>query len=213
MVLLLLSCEEKPSEEKNTIPEGIEILDEATFVKVFAEAQIIESHISVLRIYQPYYKDSVNNYYQGLFDKYNTDQEIFYYSMQEYSKDPELMDTILTQAIVYLKELETGLGDVKVPNQTLNSLSRQQIGDIVSETPIKDLMLDADPALAELLRDSLFSYLDSFPNIVTSKGYNMESVRFTFVLNTNNKMMFNQLKTYLQNKDSKPKEDTSGENK
>lgn len=96
--------------------------------------------------------------------------------------------------------METELGDVKVTNQSLNALSRQQIGDIVYETPIKELMIAGDPIIAEYLRDTLFHYLDSFPNLVTDKGYDMESVRFTFVLNTSNKVMFNQLKDYLKNK-------------
>ncbi|CAG5079659.1 hypothetical protein CRYO30217_01003 [Parvicella tangerina] len=199
----VLSCQEETTAEVSSVPEDVELIDEPTFVKVFAEAQVIESHISVLRIYQPYFKDSVNHYYKALFEKYETTGEAFYYSMQEYAKNPGLMDSLITQAIVYLKEKEVALGDVKIPNHSLNSLSRQQIGDIVFETPIKNLMLDADPVLAELLRDSLFHYLDSFPEIVTDKGYDMESVRFTFVLNTNNKMMFNQLKTYLKNKDDK----------
>ena len=165
-----------------------------------AEAQIIESHISVLRIYQPYYKDSVNNYYKGLFNKYNTTTESYYYSMQEYSKDPVLMNQMLSQAIDLLSKMEEELGDVKVTNQSLNALSRQQIGDIVFETPISDIMIESEPVLAEYLMDTLFHYLDSFPEVVTDKGYAMESARFSFVLNTSSTMMFNQLQTYLKSK-------------
>ncbi len=200
----LCSCEESSKqEEEDSTPVDVELIDQETFVKVFAEAQIIESHTTVLRIYQPYYKDSADNYYKALFDKYGVSSEQFYYSMQAYSKDPNLMNQLVNEAVILLKTMDQELGDVKIPNHSLNSISRQQLGDIIFETPINNLMLEAEPILAGFLRDSLFTYLDSFPNIVSEKGYNMESVRFTFILNTNNKMMFNQLKTYLQNKQDK----------
>ena len=182
------------------------MIEKETFVKVMAEAQIIESHISVLRIYQPYYKDSVNHYYKALFEKYNTSTESYYYSMQEYSKDPVGMHELLTQSIDLLKDMESGLGDVQVPNKSVNALSRQQIGDIVYETPISDLIINGEAIMAEYFIDSLFHYLDSFPEIVTDKGYSMESARFSFVLNTSNKMMFNQMQTYLTNKANKEEE-------
>lgn len=204
--IFIVSCEEEvDQDQRKTGPNDVELIDQETFVKVLAESQIIESHATVLRIYQPYYKDSIDNYYKAMFEKYGISTESFYYSMREYSKDPYLMDAMLTQAIAQLKEMEADLGDVKMPNQNLNALSRQQIGDIVFETPIKDLMIGADPIISPYLRDTLFHYLDSFPEIVTSKGYSMESTRFTFILNTNNKMMFNQLKEYLKNKDKKMK--------
>lgn len=203
-LLLLFGCEEnQESDITSSIPDGVELIDQETFVKILAESQIIESHTTVLRVYQPYYKDSIDNYYKSLYEKYGITTESFYYTMKEYSKDPYLMDTLLSASIDLLKKMENDLGDVKVPNQSLNALSRQQIGDIVFETPIKDLMINATPMMAEIMRDTLFHYLDSMPEIVTSKGYSMESVRFTFVLNTNNKVMFNQLKDYLKNKEDK----------
>lgn len=203
-LLLLVSCEENQDPETiSSVPEGVELIDQETFVKILAESQIIESHTTVLRVYQPYYKDSIDNYYKSLYEKYGVTNESFYYSMKEYSKDPYLMNNILTASIDLLKDMEKDLGDVSVPNQSLNALSRQQIGDIVFETPIKELMINATPMMADVIRDTLFHYLDSMPEIVTSKGYSMESVRFTFVLNTNNKVMFNQLKDYLKNKEDK----------
>lgn len=203
-LLLLVGCEENQDPDiTSSIPDGVELIDQETFVKILAESQIIESHTTVLRVYQPYYKDSIDNYYKSLYEKYGITTESFYYTMKEYSKDPYLMNTLLSASIDLLKKMENDLGDVNVPNQSLNALSRQQIGDIVFETPIKDLMINATPMMAEIMRDTLFHYLDSMPEIVTSKGYSMESVRFTFVLNTNNKVMFNQLKDYLKNKEDK----------
>lgn len=196
----LTSCDENESEVVKDVPKDVEIIDQETFIKIFAESQIIESHISVLRIYQPYYKDSVDYYYKGLFEKYSITTEDYYYSLKEYSKDPVEMDQILTASIQLLKDMEKELGDVQVPNQSLNSLSRQQIGDIVFETPISDLLIEGEPIIAGYLQDSLFAYLDSLPEIVTSKGYSMESVRFSFVLHTSNKMMYNQLQTFLKGK-------------
>lgn len=187
----------------SSTPDNLELIDQSTFVKVLAESQIIESHTTVLRIYQPYYKDSVDNYYQGLYKKYGITTESFYYSMKEYSKDPHLMDSLLTLSINLLKEMEADLGEVKMPNQNINALSRQQLGDLLIETPIKGLIIEGDPSMAAFLRDTLFHYLDSFPEIVSGSGYNMESTRFTFILNTNSKIMFNQLKEYLINKDAK----------
>ncbi len=131
--------------------------------------------------------------------------EQFYYSLKEYSKDPVEMDQLVTEAINLLKDMEKELGDVQVPNQSLNSLSRQQIGDIVFETPISDQVIEGDPVLAGYLQDSLFIYLDSFPDLVTSQGYSMESVRFSFVMHTSSKMMFNQLQNYLKGKKEKIK--------
>lgn len=202
----LVSCgsqERDATSPTSDIPKDVQIIDREIFPEVLAEAQVIESHGSVLRTMQPYYKDSLMNYYQGMYDKYGITQEDFYYSMKAYSKDPKEMDLIITEAIVFLKNKEAELGDVQPPQQNLSALSRQQIGDIVFETPLKQFMLDAESTMAGFIRDSLFHYLDSFPDIVTSKGYDMESVRFTFILNTNNSMMFNQLKEYLKNKEDK----------
>lgn len=205
LLCVLSSCEEIEETTESATPEHIELIDHETFVKVFAEAQLIESHIAVLRIYQPYYKDSVDHYFNGLFEKYQITTEQFYYSLKEYSKDPVEMDQLVTEAINLLKDMEKELGDVQVPNQSLNSLSRQQIGDIVFETPISDQVIEGDPVLAGYLQDSLFIYLDSFPDLVTSQGYSMESVRFSFVMHTSSKMMFNQLQNYLKGKKEKIK--------
>lgn len=204
ITFFLVGCNESSTDKSNSY-DG-DLIEKEEFIKIFAEAQLIESHISILRVYQPYYKDSVDNYYQGLFDKYNVNSESFYYSLKEYTKDPEEMNEIVVSAIAHLKDEETKLGNVESTKPNLNALSRQQIGDIIYESPFKDMMIDGTPVIASIIRDSLFNYLDSFPDVVTKHGYSIESVRFTFVLNTNNSVMFNQLKEYVKNKVDKEKQ-------
>ncbi|MCB9197920.1 MAG: DUF4296 domain-containing protein [Flavobacteriales bacterium] len=205
-LLSFFSCSNDSNDkdiESKKIPDGIVLIDQHELAEIMAEAQLIESHGTVLRTMQPYYKDSLMNYYEGLYQKYDITEDDFLYSIKEYSKSPKEMDLIINDALAILKQKEIDLGNVELPKQSLNALSRQQIGDIIYETPLKTMMIEADPILAEFIRDSLFHYLDSFPEIVTDKGYEMESVRFTFVLNTSNSMMFNQLKEYLKNKTDK----------
>ena len=196
----LIGCEES-SKAANT-----NVIPEDQFVEILVECQLAEAQVNVLRALQPIYKDSILNYYAGIFEQHQITNEDFYYSLKEYSKDPQHLDSIYSRVILVLKEKEKLLGDIQLEPSTLNAISRQDLGDVLLETPIANMLMNDSNIQTMYIKDTLLRYLDSNKIIIESKGFNRESIEFTFVLNTSSKIMLNQLKDYLKGETNKSKE-------
>jgi hypothetical protein len=190
-LLAFVGCNEQKSDvNPNIIPKE-------KFVKILAECQLAEAQVNVLRILQPYYKDSILNYYAAIFESNDITSEAFYYSLKEYSRDPVQLDSIYAQSIVILQKKASEIGELEENAPTLNAISRQDLGDLIIETPIAKIMAEDSNYVVLYYKDTLMHFLDSNKIIYEAKGYNRESVEFTFVLNTSNRIMFNQLKEYI----------------
>ena len=191
-IVCLSACNNKTDNPKsNLIPED-------KFVEILADCQLAEAQVNVLRALQPVYKDSILNYYAGIFNKHQISSEDFYYSLKEYSKEPQQLDSIYNRVIINLKEKDKLLGDIKLEPSTLNAISRQDLGDVILQTPIANMLINDDEINVIHYKNILLNYLDSNKVIIERKGFNRESIEFTFVLNTSSKIMLTQLKDYLR---------------
>jgi hypothetical protein len=181
------------------------IIPQDKFTEILAECQLAESQTTVTRVLQPIYKDSILNYYAGIFKTYEINSEDFYQSLKHYSKDPVLMDSIYSDVLAILKKKSDELGPIELPTNNLNAIARHQLGDILIQTPIAELVI-GDSMNVFAIRDSLMSYMDENMYLLDSVNVNRESFEFSFVINTSTKIMLNQLRDYLtslKNLDSK----------
>ncbi len=199
---ILTSCQTNESEKaayQNLIPQD-------KFTEILAECQLAESQVSVLRVEQPIFKDSILNYYSGIFNTYNVSSLDFFYSLQEYSKDQRNLDSIYSNVLVILNKKSTELGDVEIPKSNLNAISRQQLGDILFQTPISNFITTDFNKDVSYLKDTLMNYIDSNTILLEDAKVNRDSFEFTFIINTSTSIMYNQLRDYLVGK-SNPQTD------
>lgn len=193
LALLISSCgtdSENDFGNENIIPQDI-------FTEILAECQLAESQLTVTRVLQPLYKDSIHNYYVGIFDAYDVTAKEFNISLKHYTKDPSNMDSIYSNVINILNEKSDILGDVEIPKNDLNAISRTQLGDILYKTPFAERILSDSTFKILKIRDSLMSYIDSNVYLLDSVNVNRASFEFSFIINTSSKIMSIQLKDYM----------------
>lgn len=185
------------SEEEDTSVSSPEIIPQDKFTEILVECQLAESQLTVTRVLQPIYKDSILNYYAGIFDTYDITSEQFALSLKHYNKDPSDMDTIYANMLQIMQKKSDEIGPIEIPKNNLGAISRTQLGDILYQTPFADSILLDSVYNTTHIRESLMVYLDSNYHLIDSAKTNRSSFEFSFVINTSNKIMYNQLKDYL----------------
>lgn len=191
--LFLVGCSEKPEGDS-----GVNnIIPEKEFTEILAECQLAEAQLTVARVLQPIYKDSILNYYAGIFDTYNISTSQFKESLKFYTKDPIKMDTIYANVLQILQKKSDDLGPIEIPKNNLSAISRVQLGDIIHQTPFADsILLDSNYNTTQI-RESLMAYIDSNLYLIDTVKINRPSFEFSFVINSSNKIMYNELQDYL----------------
>jgi hypothetical protein len=191
------SCKEQI---KTDTDELLDVIDADTYAHILADAQLIEAQASIVRVNQPYFKDSVPNYYAALFEKYNVTSKDFYYSMKAYAYRPDELNAIYEQSIIYLRELETELADELIISKPIVNISRQQVGDIIMSTPFMNSIMDDSTGQLEIIQDSLFQFILDNDSLIKSFSTNAESFQYSFILNSHQPAMYLNLKSYLRGK-------------
>ncbi len=194
--LIISSCAGNNNEEEEI---HANLIPQSKFAAILAECQLAESQTTVTRVLQPIYKDSILNYYAGIFEANNITSKDFYFSLKHYSKDPDLLDSIYSESIGILKKKSDELGEIEIPIKKLNAISRHQLGDIINQTPYADTFIN-DSVDLQIFRNSLMTYIDSNFYLLDSIHVNRDSFEFSFVINTSTKIMYNQLRDYLVSK-------------
>lgn len=198
LVVIFSNC----STEK--VKEVPNLIEQHQFAEILAECQLVESQGTVLRIEQPYYKDSLHNYYASVFEKYKITPDQFYESLQHYTKDPNLMQVIYSETLEILQSKIANFEDLEVPSKAIAPISNAVLAEIILDTPFYQSLLDDSLTLSPLLRDSIFNYLDSFPDIAKENTTNNASAQFTFGIHQKNSGMYEQLlKLIINNIDKK----------
>jgi hypothetical protein len=188
------SCSDKKQETTDST-----IIPQNKFTEILAECQLAESQMTVMRVLQPIYKDSILNYYAGIFKANNINSEDFYYSLKHYTKDPTLMDSIYSGILEILNNKSAELGPVELPKSNLNAISRKQLGDIIYQTPYSEIIIK-DHLNGINIREDLMTYIDSNIYLIDSAKVDRDSFQFSLIINTSTKIMYNQLQDYLLSK-------------
>ncbi len=198
LLFFLTFCQEKNE-------DGIPIIPKYQLVSILTEIQLLESYGSLPSAKQPFVRDSLNQYYEGIFKKYEVTREDFYFSMKEYGKNPVIMSEIYDLVLEELRAKETEYSSVDITQSTpIIAFSIQQICDIIYHTPLADELLHSKDTIdLAIFRDSLFTYIDQNDSILNSYGVNVESFKYSFIINTTESILFEQLKAQLRAIDEK----------
>jgi hypothetical protein len=198
LIFLFSNCSQDNTEESP------DLIEQHQFAEILAECQLVESQGTVLRIEQPYFKDSLHNYYASVFEKYKITPDQFYESLQYYAKDPNLMQVIYSETLEILQSKIANFEDLEVPSKAIAPISNAVLAEIILDTPFYQRLLDDSLTLSPLLRDSIFNFLDSFPDIAKENTTNNASAQFTFGIHQKNSGMYEQLlKLIINNIDKK----------
>ncbi len=178
--------------------QSIDVLSKDDFSKLLADIQLVESHGTVLRIEQPYYKDSLNHYFSEVFKNHNISSEDFYFSLKYYSAKPDLMAEIYNLSLTILQEKENQLEDELVISDPISPISKQQVGDVILETPFYTMMLEDSITVLPQFKDSLLQYFIHNEQVLFDMNTNLASFQFSFNMNTSKPLMYAQLRSYIQ---------------
>jgi hypothetical protein len=189
------SCKEQIKTNNN---EFVDVIDADTYALILAEAQLIDAHTTLVRINQPYYKDSLSNYYAGLFEKYNVTSDAFYYSMKAYAYRPDELNEIYNKVLIHLEEIENGLVDELIITKPIVNISRQQVGNIIMDTPFLYSILNDSTGRLEIIQDSLVNFIEANDSIVKLSNTNVASFQYSFILYSHQAPMYANLKSYIK---------------
>jgi len=178
--------------------QSIDVLSKEDFSKLLADIQLVESHGTVLRIEQPYYKDSLNHYFSEVFKKHNISSEDFYFSLKYYSANPDQMEVIYQLSLAILEEKEKELEDELVISSPISPISKQQVGDAILSTPFYNMMLEDSITILPQFKDSLLQYFIHNEQVLFDMNTNLASFQFSFNMNTSKPLMYIQLRKYIK---------------
>lgn len=182
--------------------ENEHVLPEKTMVGLIKETMLIEAHLNEIRVDQIYIKDSADNYYAEVFERYNTNKEEFDRSMQFYAKQPELIDSMYSLVLDELLEMEVKLDAVQINTENIQPIGKNVVVEIIHQTPHEYLFF-ADSISKEEIRDSLSIYLEHSDSILRSRKTNLSSFMMSLNNIMHNEIIYSSLLTDLKNKDLK----------
>jgi hypothetical protein len=78
------------------------------------------------------------------------------------------------------------------------AFSIQQLSEIIYQTPLAEMLRTEDTVSINSFRDSLFAYIDKNDSLLQSFGVNNNSFKYSFVINTTQSILFDQLKKQLK---------------
>jgi hypothetical protein len=191
-LLFFTNCQEEEKLDVRIIPKD-------KLLKILTEIQLLESHATIPSIHQPTVKDSLDLYYNGIFLKYEVNRADFYYSMKEYAKNPNIMTEVYELMIEELKAKELLFENIDVTTEApIMAFSIQQLSEIIYQTPLAEILRTEDTISIDSFRDSLFVFIDKNDSLLQSFGVNNNSFKYSFVINTTQSILFDQLKQQLK---------------
>ena len=172
---LLFSCGVKTAEEQ---PENL--IQKEIFTEMILELQLIEAHLNAVRVDQSVIRDSANNYFQEIFEKYGVSFEDFHSTINYYASQPEELQGIYDAVLESLSEMEVELVDVKMDQDAISPLGKKQIVNVISHLPIARIFKDNSYS-SDQTKDSLFKYIGANIYLFDSLPYNIESFQKSYM--------------------------------
>jgi hypothetical protein len=191
-LLFFTNCQEEEQLDVRIIPKD-------KLVMILTEIQLLESHATLPSIHQPLVRDSLDLYYNAIFKKYEISRSDFYFSMKEYAKNPIVMTEVYDLMIEELRAKELLFENIDVTTEApIMAFSIQQLSEIIYHTPLAEILRTEDTISIDSFRDSLFVYIDKNDSLLQSFGVNNNSFKYSFVINTTQAVLFDQLKKQLK---------------
>lgn len=192
LVFGLSNCQTKSTNTTVIIPKE-------KFVQILTEMQLLESHSTLPSVNQPFVRDSIINYYNGIFKKYEVNREEFYFTLKEYGKNPILMTEIYDLMLEELRNRALLYDKIDVTTEEpIMAFSIQQISEIIFQTPLAEVLRNEDTINVDQFRDSLFLFIDKNDSLLQTFGVNRSSFKYSFIINTTQSVLFEQLKQQLK---------------
>jgi hypothetical protein len=189
---ILLNCD--TSKDKNDY-----LLPPEEMSAIIADLQMVETFSVIPSTMQPFVRDSIDLYSQGVFISHNTKHQVFYHSLKHYSAYPDQLEAIYNQAKVILQsELEKYHSIDETAQETIMAFSMQQIVVILSDTPFKDWLLSETEIDINQFRDSVFTYIEKNDSIILEQGINLSSFKYSYIINATQPVLFNQMREQLK---------------
>lgn len=175
------------------------VLSQEVMEGLIKETMLIEAHLNEIRVDQIYIKDSADNYYAEVFEKYHTNKEEFDRSMQHYAKQPVLLDSMYSNVLDELLEMEVKLDAVQISTENIQPIGKNIVAEIIHLTPHEHLFF-IDTVSKTTIKDSLSKYLEHEDSILRSRKTNLSS--FTMSLNNimHNPVIYSSLIKDLKDK-------------
>ena len=168
-------------------------------IGIIKETMLIEAHLNEIRVDQIYIKDSVDNYYAEVFEKYNTDKEIFDKSMQFYAKQPVILDSIYSKVLDELLEMEVKLEAVQLNTENIQPIGKHIVAEIIHNTPYEHLFFMDSISKSEI-KDSLSKYLEFEDSSLVNHNTNLSSFMMSLNNIMHNPIIFTSLISNLNEK-------------
>jgi hypothetical protein len=191
-LLMHFACKEMQKNETD-------ILSPEQMSAIIADMQLAETFSVIPSTQQPFVRDSLDSYYQGIFEGHKTNHQVFYHSLAYYSQEPKELELIYRNSIELLnKELELYHSVDENSQEAIMAFSMQQIVNILSETPFKEWLLSDEKIDINTFRDSVFIYLEQHDSIILNQGINLSSFKYSYIINTAQPVLFNQMRAQLK---------------
>ena len=185
LLLCLFSCNSK--DDVIVAPERL--IDPEQMAEVIVDINLVEAQLTEIQFLQSLVKDSVRSYYSGLFLKHNITQEQLNENLQYYVSRGAIMDSIYDNAINMLSEMEKGLEHVKMPDNDMTHVSREEMEMLLTEPVIYRLCQNED-IVFPIKHDSIMRYYKIHSSVLDSMGLTFRrfGVSLNFYAGSQNKM-------------------------
>jgi hypothetical protein len=151
---------------------------------IIADLQLVETFSVIPSTQQPFVRDSLDFYCQGVLIAHQTNHTIFYHSLEYYSGFPTQLEAIYRKAIQILQQELTTYSAVDENSQeAIMAFSMQQIIQVLSETPFKEWLISEAVIDVNVFRDSVFNFIEQNDSIILQQGINLSSFKYSYVIN------------------------------
>ena len=190
-LFLFVSC----SEEKEVIPDHI--IQPNKMSDVLLDVQLMKSHLSQERIIDPYILDSVNAFYNAVYQRYDITKADFDSSLSYYSNHIIMLDSIYDKVFADLKKMELELKNVKYNAPNIKYLTREKLISTLQTLRFSDYLLQ-DSITFISARDSLNGFIKHHISELDTLKIMPVQLKNSFAVYANSNKRMEQLKRDLR---------------
>lgn len=150
--VLLISC---GTPEEQAPPD--DLISREKMAEVIVDMNLVEAQIAEVQLIQQVIKDSVHTYYGQLFAKHGITREQLNESVDYYTTKGEVMDSIYSDALSKLVQMEQELDSVEIQEEVLTHIPGKTMHQLLNDSNLLEVMTD-DTLSYPLKHDSILRY-------------------------------------------------------
>lgn len=174
MALLLWGCSSAP---ENFADRPVDLIPQETMVQVVTDINLLEAHISEVRLIGMLNRDSSEKYYNQLFQKHGIERKQLESSLDYYATQIGELDTIYAQSLRKLAAMDEAL-DVELNDKPLQYVDKMYFVNMLqhdSLLPVFEDSLDVVQA-----KDSLMKRVRAYPETMDTITFREFAFSYTF---------------------------------